>query len=534
MSLLRRLGEQAQQVKDAEAAQERSRQQRKDRYQDLVVPAMQALSVFLSQLTEQLKVVRPTVVQTFELPGYGRFNTISLLDYTVRCEPRYSDFQIEVAWKSRVDTEKAPKLQLSSFDRIRNISELFKRFHLGGFKDERKGPTGHVIACTVQATGFISSKLNIQGSLDDDHVRFVFDNVDQLLPTRQAIAFELLSDEVCDRLGEFLLRENDTFIRESWMRGLKAPVVPLRPVGYDTPAVKPLNAGPDDGKVPLPSAVITAPAFLGAQMQKSDRDHALMAELSEAARLAEAAVLQNMGSADIAHFGSERELGRVQFTPESDADGGRTEPAGASGGRPPGAISVSSGSPTPGPVAPMVAPASAAPTPALQRTPAVATPTPPAAAAPRVAPTPAIAPTPAVTRTPVTPTPAAAPTPTVRPTPTVAPTPSLPRVPAPTASVATTAGSPALPARPPVSASPALAPVASPALTPSPAVAKPSFMDRFAPPPAALVPPVAVAASDGMPAPPATTPETPTPGQPAAARGFMDRFKKMRADLERE
>lgn len=532
MSLLRRLGEQAQQVKEAEAAQERSRQQRKDRYQDLVVPAMQALSVFLSQLTEQLKVVRPTVVHSYELPGYGRFNTVSLLDYTVRSEPRYSDFLIEVAWKSRVDTEKAPRLQLNSFDRIRNISELFKRFHLGGFKDERKGPTGHVIACTVQASGFISSKLSIQGSLEDEHVRFVFDNVDQLLPTRQAIAFELLSDEVCDRLGEFVLRENDTFIRESWMRGLKAPVVPLKPVGYDTPAVKPLNAGPDEGKVPLPSAVITAPAFLGAQMQKSERDHALMAELSEAARLAEAAVLQTMGSAESSHFGSERVLGRVSLTPDPETEAGSSDQPGAAGVRPALAtLPVASAATSPAAERFLaVSPAATAPTPSLLTTPAMPISAPPIAADTRAAPTPAIAPSPPIARAPVVATsPAAPPTLAVGSPPAVASTPSLPRVPAPV-----TATPPMVPARPAVSTPPALGPVS----TPASAAAQPSFMDRFAPPPASFPSPAAPAARDAAPAPsgtaPPAAPEPTATAQPAAARGFMDRFKKMRADLERE
>lgn len=516
MSLLRRLGEQAQQVKDAEAAQERSRQQRKDRYNDLVVPGLQAISVFLSQLTEQLKVVRPTVVQHFEMPGYGRFPTVSLLDYTVRSEPRYSDFIIEVAWKSRVDTEKAPRLALNSFDRIRNIADLFKRFHLGGFKDERKGPTGHVIACTVQASGFISSKLVIQGSLEDDLVRFTFDNVDQLLPTRQAIPMELLSDEVCDRLGEFLLRENDTFIRDSWVRGLKAPVVPLKPVGYDAPAVKPLNAGPDDGKAPLPSAVITAPAFLGASMQRADRDHALMAELSEAAKLAEAAVLQTLGSAEIAQFGSERVLAPVSLAAET------TPPVAAPVVRadaitppitPPAAIVPSTPTQAPALRPPTVAQANAVPAatpaPVVSRPPA-APPAPVVATPPQVPMvTPAARPAPAMTEAAPSPAP-----PVATPRSVVAPPPAAPPVAAPRPLVVPPSAAP-----PVVTPRPAVAP---PVSAPVPSARTVASVTPSGPPPASP-PPVASETANPPPA-----------AQPAAARGFMDRFKKMRADLERE
>lgn len=509
MSLLRRLNEQAQQVKDAEAAQERARSDRKDRFAQITVPAMQALGAFLTEITEQLKVVRPPVQQTFELPGYGNFPTQCLFDFAVKVEPRYSEVLVELTWKSRVDTDRAPRLVLNSFDRIRNLAELFKRLHLGGFKDEKRGPGGHVIACTLQASGFVNSKMTVVASLEDEVARFAFDNVDQLLVTRQSVPVTLFSDEMCERLGEFLLRENDIFIRDQWVRSLTPPAKPFRPAQMDERAVAPLNAappitGPQSG--PGPSLNIES-GFSRAAAQRQDRDNDLMAELSEAARMAEEVVKRNIETGAVHSFSSERELGNVLSSAAGLADSHRQ------------AQSIPSHSLSSAP-APAPAPAAARPA------------SPPSTAVERVAAVPPASPqTPASRTTPVTPArPEVAPPAAVRP----------PQAPARPPSATAPLPAPPKPAAP--AAAPVIAPrsvnpsAAAPAAAVRPAPATPGMAMPAATPSIPLVPRApspAPAAAAPAPAPKAVAAEDPS-GKPEVARSFMDRFQKMRSELERK
>lgn len=284
MSLLRRLEEQAQQLRATEVSQKQSVEDRRLRYQQTVVPAMQALGAYLLELSNTLKVVRPALVHNFELPGYGKFDAVPQFDFSHRADVRINDFEIEFGWRSRVDSKSAPKLELSNVDPIRIITELFKRYHLGGIKEERRSTSGHIVQASVQATGLITSSLSVKASADDEQIRFAFDNVDRLGPSRQGLASNLLSEEVFERLGEFLLRENDLFIREQWVRSL-VPVATnwVAPVLED-----PIKRPELEMLVEAPPPPPPKPAQ--EQIEAVDRELQLMAEFSQAALMADAAL----------------------------------------------------------------------------------------------------------------------------------------------------------------------------------------------------------------------------------------------------
>lgn len=563
MSLLRRLTEQAQQVKDAEAAQERARADRKDRFNQVTIPALQGLAAFLTEITDQIKVVRPPLQQSFDLPGYGVFTSLNLYDFAVKLDTRYSEVHLELTWKSRIDTERAPRLVLNSFDRIRSLAETFKRLHFGGFKDERRGPGGHVIACTLQVTGFVHSRMHVVASLEEEQARFTFENIDQLVQTRQSIPVELLSDEVCERLGEFLLRENDIFIRETWVRGLKRPAQPLRPPKTDERAVVALNeAAPLASSGPEPAKLNIESGFSRASAQKQDRDLDLMAELSEAARLAEAVVQQTLASASLDEYSTERQLGAAPGKSQvlSSAAGLAEQHRAA-----PPRVTAPAPTPTAAPAAPTppvaAAPAAPlAPTPAAApvRTATVPAPVPVSPAATATTPAqPAPAPTarrsdpvsPVLPPAPAAPAARAQSAPQPHPAARVLPTSTTPAAPAavqpgspaaaqPAAPAASAAARPAVPAAPvPVAQNavvPAAAPVATRPVPPAPVAARPAP----APTPPAPIPPVPPVVEPVPETPPAATaPGAAVPsgeGKPAVARGFMDRFEKMRSELERK
>jgi hypothetical protein len=143
MSLLQRLNERAQALKGDQNSEVASKDQRKQRFQNETVPALQSLERFLRELNGQLKQVRPNVRQGFEIAGYGTFESIPNFDWMfIPGESRLNEFTLEIRWKSRVDTDKATRLTLNSYDRVRAVSETFKRLHLGGIKEEKRGPTG--------------------------------------------------------------------------------------------------------------------------------------------------------------------------------------------------------------------------------------------------------------------------------------------------------------------------------------------------------------------------------------------------------
>lgn len=414
-SLLKRLSEQASQIKAKEAEVSQEQEVRRKRFDERIKPAMAALLEYLKEFSEQLRVVRPAVSYRYDLPAYGSFQALSQHDYKLLDDTRYTEVEIELRFRSRAETESAPRVQFRNVQLIKSITDNLREYGLGGMREDRRGPTGVVIDATLQVTGFVNARLHVLGKAADENLCFTLSNIDRLGRVVRNIPVELMSDGVFDRLGEFLLRENDQFVRDVWVRSL-VPVTPFPYVRRDPAAErvapKPLIEEPTAFQKPA------EPCRTESQARILAPDEDLMRDLAEASRLADLAVMAQMGA-----LGAYSEPGMIDALPT--AGGSATAP------------------PPPAPSAPVVAPAAPVLPPAPARViPAAAAPVSPPVAGTAFAAPPPIAASPALSPS--------APAPVARPVMPAAPAPPLrpPAVPAPAV-----AATPARPAEPPLPAS---------------------------------------------------------------------------------
>jgi hypothetical protein len=156
------------------------------------------------------------------------------------------------------------------------------------------------VQASVQATGYVNSKLTIRAQIDEDVVHFGFENVDQLAAVKRQLGAEFIGPEVFDRLGEFILRENDLFVREHWVRGLK-PV-------EQKPAVVPVVVAPAPVVEKPVEVAKTEPISAAIQLENAqDRELDFLAELKFAARYADSAVKKNITLEGENGFSQERD-----------------------------------------------------------------------------------------------------------------------------------------------------------------------------------------------------------------------------------
>jgi hypothetical protein len=385
-SLLKRLSEQASQIKAREAEVSQEQEIRRQRFDERIKPTMAALLDYLKEFSEQLRVVKPAVSYRYELPAYGQFQALSQHDYKLQDEARYTEIEIELRFRARVDTESAPRVQFRNVQLIKSITDKLREHALGGLREDRRGPTGVVIDATLQVSGFVHARLHVIGKAADENLCFTLSNVDRLGKVVRNIPVELMSDAVFDRLGEFLLRENDEFVRESWVRSL----VPVTPFPFARRDGNPQRAAP----APIPMVEEPAvfekapePSRTEAQARLLAPDEDLMRDLAEAARIADLAVMAQMGS-----LGAYSEPGMIDALPKA------------------GSLTASSdmtSAPTPAHSAtPLIPPAPVAPTPPPVAVRPAAAPMAPAPVAPPPAP---VAPQPASPASPTPPSVAAAP-----------------------------------------------------------------------------------------------------------------------------
>lgn len=424
-SLLKRLSEQASQIKAKEAEVNHEQEARRKRFDERIRPTMAALLEYLKEFSEQLRVVKPAVSYRYELPAYGSFQALSQHDYKLQDDTRYTEVEIDLRFRSRADTDSAPRVQFRNVQLIKSITDNLREYGLGGMREDRRGPTGVVIDATLQVSGFVNARLHILGKAADENLCFTLSNIDRLGKVVRNIPVELMSDTVFDRLGEFLLRENDQFVRDTWVRSLVA-VSPFPYVRKDPAAQRPARAALVEEPMVFEKPV--EPTRTEAQAKLLAPDEDLMRDLAEAARLADLAVMAQMGS-----LGAYSEPGMIDALPT----------AGTLAGAAP-ATSATPVAPTAASQPVVAAPAPAMAPPAMPSAPRIPSPPPPPPPMPAAA-----APVPTPRPTAPLPTPVAAPPPPATTPPVASPLPPAP-VPAPAASApspapAPTAG-PAMPA----------------------------------------------------------------------------------------
>jgi hypothetical protein len=343
MSLLQRLNERAKELNSQQGSAVDVKAERKRRFEQETVPALQELEQFLRSLNETLKIAKPEVRQSYQIPGYGAFDGVPNFEWTIQSDAKSLEYNLEIKWKARVDTDKATRISVSGYERIRMISESFKRLGLGGIRDDQRGPSGLAIQATVQATGFVMCKVHVRAHLDDDNVQFMFENVDQLASIKRLLPVDVIGPDVHDRLGEFILRENDLFVREAWIRGLQA--VPRRAVVTSKEPEKAASPFQHDASLEdLARSFSTLPAHLTATQQKpemrvteeakpapvveskpvvqedaQERELDFLAELKFAARYADNAVKKNVEEAGDVSFGAERDFASLKRAFATDA-----------------------------------------------------------------------------------------------------------------------------------------------------------------------------------------------------------------------
>ena len=137
-------------------------------------------------------------------------------------------------------------------------------------------------------------------------MQFIFENVDQLAVVKRQIGFEFIGTEVFNRLGEFILRENDLFVREAWVRGLKPEVRQAAVQPTKAEPAKPIVEVLVEQKKPEP-----APAVSPLESAE-ERELDFLAELKFAARYADSAVRKNIDSEGESGFGQERDIASLR------------------------------------------------------------------------------------------------------------------------------------------------------------------------------------------------------------------------------
>lgn len=222
MSLLDRIGKQAQLVREERAAAAREKQRLEDRYEQIVAPAMEGLHDYLQALARDLSEVRPPVRLHYSLIHYGALHASVLHEYKVEKQKRRYSYEIHMHWRARVDHEQTSEQHIIGHRKVRQLVDQLRQLHLGGVREPEYGPNGDLLEARIHPRGFLHLEMIAKASAYDSYLRLSFRHLDSLGQTHKHVVAEQLDDAFYDRLGRFLIREDDELIKEALSPELRA------------------------------------------------------------------------------------------------------------------------------------------------------------------------------------------------------------------------------------------------------------------------------------------------------------------------
>ena len=80
---------------------------------------------------------------------------------------------------------------------------------------------GEIVGATVQVFGQIQLRGIIQATVDSPEICFQFTNFDMLGSSSRQIRTEQIDDEFLDRLGRYVARQDDSYLREALSDGVR-------------------------------------------------------------------------------------------------------------------------------------------------------------------------------------------------------------------------------------------------------------------------------------------------------------------------
>lgn len=214
MGLLEELRQQAESQRGSGQDPEAERERLALLFREHTDPGMSALREFLRNLAEQLKALGRTIETRYEIPGYGEIVGRVAPEFDIRWTAQGNSRELVLNAVCQIDTERCPPREIEGTAKLRTVAALFQKHQLSALSSVRKDPAGTPVAGVFRPRGKLPFTATFVASADTPTVRAVFRNVDSLGEVGRNLPPEQLGDGLFDQIGRFLLREQNTLMRE--------------------------------------------------------------------------------------------------------------------------------------------------------------------------------------------------------------------------------------------------------------------------------------------------------------------------------
>ncbi|MCU7830257.1 MAG: hypothetical protein KZQ85_14430 [Candidatus Thiodiazotropha sp. (ex Myrtea sp. 'scaly one' KF741663)] len=203
MSLLDDLKKEADELKAAEDVDETQARLDAD-YRKRVRPAMLAILHYLSELTDQLKLVDPDVRQDYTLPGFGLVKGLHQDGYVVNADSTENTKTIRLRFSCKDEREREFSVKpKSEADETRDFLESqTMRYAEWPIRDPQQG----VIGLNFQLTVKVDINFIFKVDMEQGAITLLVSNFHDFKVEKSVVQPERIDDAWLDNLGNYLLR----------------------------------------------------------------------------------------------------------------------------------------------------------------------------------------------------------------------------------------------------------------------------------------------------------------------------------------
>lgn len=203
MSLLDDLKKAAEELKAADSVDEAEARQEAF-YRQHLRPAMLAILHYLSELTEQLKVVDPDVRMDYTLPGIGTVEGLHQEGYVVNADSTENTKTIRLRFSCLADRERefAVKPKSTADETRAFLDSQSMRYAEWPIRDPQQG----IVGLNFQLTVKVDVNFIFKADLEQGAILLLISNFAGFKPERSVIQPERITEGWLDNLGNYLLR----------------------------------------------------------------------------------------------------------------------------------------------------------------------------------------------------------------------------------------------------------------------------------------------------------------------------------------
>jgi hypothetical protein len=221
MGLLEDLGREAKLKQEDDRQKAARRADQLAYFRSTIRPRMAEVYGYLKELTNHLNYLKHETTVNYTIPRYAELKARLNPDYRMTISKDEDQVRIQLSLEAEITKDSAPVVKLEGQQILEDMESFLLERGLSAKESPRYNQAGEIVGATVQVFGVIKLRGIIQATVDSPDICFQFTNFDMLGTSSRQVKAEQIDEEFLDRLGRYVARDDDSYLRELLADGVR-------------------------------------------------------------------------------------------------------------------------------------------------------------------------------------------------------------------------------------------------------------------------------------------------------------------------